>query len=217
VEAAAKAPIQKPTDRISRVFVPIVVGVALISRLGWFIPRETGIVPKYWIQTTMDTCELALQFPISVLGVACPSALGLATPIAVVVASGMGVAQGVLIKGGSAMEKAHKVTIVVLDNIGTLTLGKPKVVNVVLFSECSMVELCDMTIAVEARSEHPIAKAVMVHAKRLHKKFGSSTEEVWDVCEFEVHLGAGFPVFNLEDKVVPGEGSIVRPIGNEKR
>ncbi|BAT97049.1 hypothetical protein LR48_Vigan11g142200 [Vigna angularis] len=193
VEAAqlAKAPVQKLADNISRVFVPIVVVAALITWLGWFIPGKAGIFPKHWIPTEMDAFELALQFAISVLVVACPCALGLATPTAVMVASGMGASQGVLIKGGNALEKAHKVTVIVFDKTGTLTVGKPEVVSAVLFSEFSMEELCDMTIAVEASSEHPIAKAVVVHAKRLRKKFGSSTVEILDVDDFEVHMGAG--------------------------
>ncbi|RDX57611.1 Copper-transporting ATPase HMA4, partial [Mucuna pruriens] len=188
VEAAqlAKAPVQKLADHISRVVV-----VALITWLGWFIPGEAGIYPKHWIPKAMDAFELALQFAISVLVVACPCALGLATPTAVMVASGMGASQGVLIKGGDALEKAHKVKIVVFDKTGTLTVGKPVVVNAVLFSEFSMEELCDTTIAVEASSEHPLAKAVVTHAKRLRQKFGSSTEEVPDVDDFEVHMGAG--------------------------
>ncbi|KAL2319315.1 hypothetical protein Fmac_028284 [Flemingia macrophylla] len=187
----AKAPVQKLADHISRVFVPIVVVAALITWLGWFILGEAGIYPKHWIPKEMDAFELALQFSISVLVVACPCALGLATPTAVMVASGMGASQGVLIKGGDALEKAHKVKIVVFDKTGTLTVGKPAVVSAVLFSEFSMEELCDTTIAVEASSEHPLAKAVVAHAKRLRQKFGFSKEEVPDVVDFEVHMGAG--------------------------
>ncbi|XP_057451403.1 copper-transporting ATPase HMA4-like [Lotus japonicus] len=193
VEAAqlAKAPVQKLADHISRVFVPIVVVVALLTWLGWLIPGEAGIYPKHWIPKGMDAFELALQFAISVLVVACPCALGLATPTAVMVASGIGASQGVLIKGGDALEKAHKVTVVVFDKTGTLTVGKPVVVSAVLFSEFSMEELCDMAIAVEGSSEHPLAKAVVTHAKSLRPKFGSCNEEVPDVNDFEVHMGAG--------------------------
>ena len=79
--------------------------------LGWFISGEAGIYPKRWIPNAMDAFELALQFGISVLVVACPCALGLATPTAVMVATGKGASQGVLIKGGDALEKAHKVCI----------------------------------------------------------------------------------------------------------
>ena len=78
--------------------------------MGWFIPGEAGLYPKRWIPKAMNAFELALQFAISVLVVACPCALGLATPTAIMVASGMGASQGVLIKGGDALEKAHKVT-----------------------------------------------------------------------------------------------------------
>ncbi|KAJ1421975.1 P-type ATPase [Sesbania bispinosa] len=193
VEAAqlARAPVQKLADHISRVFVPIVVVAACITWLGWFIPGEAGFYPKYWIPKAMDTFEFALQFAISVLVVACPCALGLATPTAIMVASGVGASQGVLIKGGDAMEKAHKVKIVVFDKTGTLTIGKPVVVSAVLFSKISVEELCDMAIAVEANSEHPIAKAVVAHAKRLRQKSVSCTEQVLDVKDFEVHLGAG--------------------------
>ncbi|QCE04953.1 Cu2+-exporting ATPase [Vigna unguiculata] len=221
VEAAqlAKAPVQKLADHISRVFVPIVVVVALITWLGWFIPGQAGIFPKHWIPTAMDAFELALQFAISVLVVACPCALGLATPTAVMVASGMGASQGVLIKGGNALEKAHKVTVVVFDKTGTLTVGKPEVVSAVQFSEFSMEEFCDMTIAVEASSEHPIAKAVVVHAKRLRKKFGSSTEEVLDVDDFEVHMGAGVSGKVGDRTVVVGNKRLMHacniPVGSQ--
>ncbi|KAK7304547.1 hypothetical protein VNO77_42428 [Canavalia gladiata] len=193
VEAAqlTKAPVQKLADNISRVFVPIVVVAALITWLGWFIPGEVGFYPEHRIPKAMNAFELALQFAISVLVVACPCALGLATPTAVMVASGLGASQGVLIKGGDALEKAHKVKTVVFDKTGTLTVGKPVVVSAVLFSEFSMEELCNMSIAVEASSEHPIAKTVVAHAKRLRQKFGSSTEDVHDVDDFEVHMGAG--------------------------
>lgn len=82
---------------------------AFFTWLGWFIPGEVGLYPKWWIPKAMDGFELALQFGISVLVVACPCALGLATPTAVMVATGKGASQGVLIKGGDALEKAHKV------------------------------------------------------------------------------------------------------------
>ncbi|KAE9611125.1 putative cu(2+)-exporting ATPase [Lupinus albus] len=193
VEAAqlAKAPVQKLADDISRVFVPIVVVAALITWLGWYIPGKAGIYPKHLGPKAVDPFELALQFAISVLVVACPCALGLATPTAVMVASGMGASLGVLIKGGDALEKAHKVKIVVFDKTGTLTVGKPVVVSAVLFSKFSMEELCDMTVSVEASSEHPIAKSVVAYAKRLRQKFGSRAEDVPDVKDFEVHVGAG--------------------------
>ncbi|XP_044478539.1 copper-transporting ATPase HMA4-like isoform X2 [Mangifera indica] len=193
VEAAqlSRAPVQKLADQISKFFVPTVVVAAFITWLGWFIPGVAGLYPKHWIPKVMDEFELALQFGISVLVVACPCALGLATPTALMVATGKGASQGVLIKGGIALEKAHKVKTVVFDKTGTLTVGKPEVVSAVLFSHFSMEEFCNMTTAAEANSEHPIAKAVVKHAKKLSQKFGSHTKLVNEAKDFEVHTGAG--------------------------
>ncbi|XP_057953575.1 copper-transporting ATPase HMA4-like isoform X2 [Malania oleifera] len=203
VEAAqlAKVPAQKLADQISKFFVPMVIVAAFLTWLGWFIPGEAGLYPKHWIPKAMDGFELALQFGISVLVVACPCALGLATPTAVMVATGKGASLGVLIKGGNALEKAHKVKTVVFDKTGTLTIGRPEVVGAVLFSSFSMEEFCEMTIAAEANSEHPIAKAVMEHAKRLHKKYASQTEHVTESKDFEVHPGAGVSV-KIDDRTV---------------
>ncbi|CAK7339323.1 unnamed protein product [Dovyalis caffra] len=193
VEAAqlSRAPVQKLADQISKIFVPTVIIAAFITWLGWFIPGEAGLYPRHWIPKAMDGFELALQFGISVLVVACPCALGLATPTAVMVATGKGASQGVLIKGGNALEKAHKVKTVVFDKTGTLTVGKPEVVSAVLFSSFSMEEFCDMATAAEANSEHPIAKAVVKHAKRLRQKIGSDAEYITEIKDFEVHTGAG--------------------------
>ncbi|KAL5566614.1 hypothetical protein UlMin_029778 [Ulmus minor] len=193
VEAAqlARAPVQKLADQISKFFVPTVVTAAFITWLGWFIPGKFGIFPKHWIPKDMDGFELALQFGISVLVVACPCALGLATPTAVMVASGKGASLGVLIKGGNALEKAHKVNTIVFDKTGTLTVGKPEVVSAKFFSTFPMEEVCDMATATEANSEHPIAKAVVEHANKLRQKHGSQAEHLFDVKEFEVHPGTG--------------------------
>ncbi|OMO78083.1 Cation-transporting P-type ATPase [Corchorus olitorius] len=193
VEAAqlARAPVQKIADQISRFFVPAIVLVALITWLGWLIPGVLGIYPKQWIPKGMDKFELALQFGISVLVVACPCALGLATPTAVMVATGKGASLGVLIKGGNALEKAHKVKAIVFDKTGTLTVGKPEVVSVVLFSSMSMGEFCDVAIAAEANSEHPIAKAFLEHARKLRQKIESNNQHLTEARDFEVHPGTG--------------------------
>lgn len=217
VAQLAKAPVQKLADQISKYFVPTVVLVAFLTWLGWLIPGEVGIYPKSWIPKAMDAFELALQFGISVLVVACPCALGLATPTAVMVATGKGASQGVLIKGGNALEKAHKVNVVVFDKTGTLTIGKPAVVSAVLFSKISMEEFCDITIAAEASSEHPIARAVVEHAKKLSHKYKSQTEHGTEVNDFEVHPGAGVSVKVGDKNVCVGNKRLMRsfnvPIG----
>ncbi|KAL5766613.1 hypothetical protein ACOSP7_017230 [Xanthoceras sorbifolium] len=221
VEAAqlARAPVQKLADQISKFFVPTVVVAAFLTWLGWFIPGMAGLYPKRWIPKVMDEFELALQFGISVLVVACPCALGLATPTAVMVATGKGASQGVLIKGGNALEKAHKVKIIVFDKTGTLTVGKPEVVSAELFSHFSMEEFCDMVTAAEANSEHPIAKAVVEHAKKLRQKFGSHTEHVAEAKDFEVHTGAGVSGKVGGNIVLVGNKRLMRdyhvPVGSE--
>ncbi|CAI0450046.1 unnamed protein product [Linum tenue] len=149
-------------------------------------------------------------FGISVLVIACPCALGLATPTAVMVATGKGASQGVLIKGGDALEKAHTVKTVVFDKTGTLTVGKPQVVSAVLFSSFSMEEFCDLATAAEANSEHPIAKAVVDHAKRFRHKIGSSPDHIPDVKDFQVHTGAGVTGKVGERVVLVGNRRLMR-------
>ncbi|KAH0716312.1 hypothetical protein KY284_009217 [Solanum tuberosum] len=221
VEAAqlARAPVQKLADQISRFFVPTVVLTAIVTWLGWFIPGELGVYPSSWIPKGMNVFELALQFGISVLVVACPCALGLATPTAIMVATGKGASQGVLIKGGNALEKAHKVKLVVFDKTGTLTVGKPSVVSAVLFSNISMKDFCDVTISAEANSEHPIAKAVVDHAKKLRLKHGAENEYHPEIENFEVHTGAGVSGEVGERKILVGNRRLMHafnvPISSE--
>ncbi|CAI5470950.1 unnamed protein product [Closterium sp. Yama58-4] len=164
VEAAqmAKAPIQRVADQISAVFVPTVstlagvVLLALVVFLAWLITGYLGTFPASWLPTGMTPFELALQFGIAVLVIACPCALGLATPTAVMVATGVGAQQGILIKGADALERAHKIEAVVFDKTGTLTQGKPSVTTTALFtSRLAMPDLLALLAAAEANSEHP--------------------------------------------------------------
>ncbi|GJP29812.1 hypothetical protein CLOM_g19884 [Closterium sp. NIES-68] len=164
VEAAqmAKAPIQRVADQISAVFVPAVVLLSLIVFLAWLITGYIGTFPSSWLPRGMTPFELALQFGIAVLVIACPCALGLATPTAVMVATGVGAQQGILIKGADALERAHKIETVVFDKTGTLTQGKPTVTATALFtSRLSMPDLLALLAAAEASSEHPLAKAIV--------------------------------------------------------
>ncbi|CAN6562779.1 unnamed protein product [Malus baccata var. baccata] len=157
---------------------------------------EFGLFLENWIPKGMNKFELALQFGILVLVVACPCALGLATPTTVMVATGKGASQGVLIKGGNALEKAHKVKTVVFDKTGTLTVGKHTVVNAVMqcFSPIAQWRSSVLSLLPQrnmwANNEHPIAKSVVEHTKRLLKTFGS-TKHVMEAKDFEVHTGVG--------------------------
>ncbi|XP_038882875.1 probable copper-transporting ATPase HMA5 [Benincasa hispida] len=177
VESAqmAKAPVQKIADRISKVFVPMVIVLSLTTWLVWFLTGKYGGYPRTWIPSSMDSFELALQFGISVMVIACPCALGLATPTAVMVGTGVGASKGVLIKGGQALESAHKVDCIVFDKTGTLTVGKPVVVNIKLLKNMALKEFCVLVAATEVNSEHPLAKAVVEYAKKFKEDDDNQT------------------------------------------
>ncbi|KAH9301793.1 hypothetical protein KI387_013376, partial [Taxus chinensis] len=193
VEAAqmARAPVQKLADRVSRFFVPLVVVAAFITWLGWFIPGKAKIFPKTWIPASVDEFELALQFGMSVLVIACPCALGLATPTAVMVATGIGASHGVLIKGGNALESADKVKCVIFDKTGTLTIGRPVVVGIKLFMNIAIQEFCDMAAATEANSEHPLAKAVVEYTRKFRVKYGLDQGFLLEAQDFQALPGKG--------------------------
>jgi len=147
-----KAPIERLADRISAVFVPVVLGLALATFLGWYIATQS--------------VAASIIAAVAVLVVACPCALGLATPTAVMVGTGEGAKRGILIKNGSSLEKGKKIDVVVFDKTGTLTEGKPKVTDVVAVSGVSESELIALAAGIETFSEHPLAHAVCEEAKR---------------------------------------------------
>jgi len=183
VESAqmAKAPMQKFADRISKVFVPLVIALALATWLAWFLAGKFNWYSKSWIPSSMDSFQLALQFSISVVVIACPCALGLATPTAVMVATGVGASQGVLIKGGQALESAHKVNCIVFDKTGTLTTGKPVVVRTKLLKTMALPEFYEIVAAAEVNSEHPLAKAIVQYTKNFRgDEENYIRPEVWD-------------------------------------
>ncbi|KAJ1702316.1 hypothetical protein LUZ63_002095 [Rhynchospora breviuscula] len=191
VESAqmAKAPVQKFADRISKIFVPLVIALALITWLAWFLAGKFNWYPKSWIPSSMDSFQLALQFGISVMVIACPCSLGLATPTAVMVATGVGASQGVLIKGGQALESAHKVNCIVFDKTGTLTTGKPVVVRTKLLKTMALPEFYEVVAAAEVNSEHPLAKAIVQYAKNFR---GDEEHHAWpEVRDFLSVTGRG--------------------------
>ena len=146
-----KAPIERLADRISSIFVPIVLAIAVVTFLVWFF-------------LTRDVAQ-SIASAVAVLVVACPCALGLATPTAVMVGTGEGARRGVLIKNGSSLEKGKKIDVVVFDKTGTLTEGKPKVTDIVPAAGVTESELLSAASGIESYSEHPLARAVMERAK----------------------------------------------------
>ena len=149
--AATKAPIAKIADRVSGVFVPAVITIAIITTIIWLL---TGHEFGY-----------ALARGISVLVISCPCALGLATPVAIMVGNGMGARNGILFKTAVSLEEAGKVQIVALDKTGTITSGQPEVTDLLPADGISEQELLTMAFALEKKSEHPLAKAILKHAE----------------------------------------------------
>ncbi len=149
--AATKAPIAKVADRVSGVFVPAVIVIALITIFIWLL--------------TGQTIGFALARGISVLVISCPCALGLATPVAIMVGNGIGAKNGIMFKTAVSLEEAGKVSIVALDKTGTITKGEPKVTDIVPATGVSEGELIDLAYALEQKSEHPLAHAINVFAE----------------------------------------------------
>jgi Cu+-exporting ATPase len=166
---SSKAPIAKIADVVCGYFVPIVCVIALAAGIAWFIAASAGIAALPHGKTTV---EFALTIFISVLVIACPCALGLATPTAIMVATGKGAENGILIKGGEALETAHKIQTIVFDKTGTITEGKPEVTDIVLKkkekSEGGKDEdfLLQLVAAAEKNSEHPLAAAIVLEAEK---------------------------------------------------
>ncbi|GER38869.1 copper-transporting atpase p-type [Striga asiatica] len=209
VESAqmAKAPVQKFADRISKFFVPLVIFLSFSTWFAWFLAGKLNGYPKSWIPLSMDSFQLALQFGISVMVIACPCALGLATPTAVMVGTGVGASQGVLIKGGHALESTHKVNCIVFDKTGTLTVGKPVVVNTRLLKNMVLKDFFEIVAAAEVNSEHPLAKAVVEHAKKFSQEAANS---VWpEAVGFESITGHGVKALVRNKEVLVGNKTLM--------
>lgn len=162
----AKAPIQALGDRVSAVFVPAVCFAAFATWLAWFLAGVKGGYPGEWQPKGSNDFVFALLFGISVLVIACPCAVGLAAPTAVMVGSGVAAAHGILMKGADGMERATKVKAVVFDKTGTLTVGKPTVVSsVALDSQVTLEQALALAAAAEVCSEHPLASAIVARAE----------------------------------------------------
>lgn len=166
----SKAPIQAYADYIASIFVPSVLVLSFLTFLVWYVLCLTESIPKAWIPKTDGSFVFAFNFGIATLVVACPCALGLATPTAVMVGTGVGAEHGVLIKGGEPLEAAHSIDTILFDKTGTLTVGEPVVTDVVILSKkLSAEELIVMAGSAELSSEHPLSKAIIDYAKFISK------------------------------------------------
>lgn len=186
--AATKAPIAKIADQVSGVFVPVVISIAVITTLIWLL--------------TGQTFGFALARGISVLVISCPCALGLATPVAIMVGNGMGAKNGILFKNAVSLEAAGRTQIVALDKTGTITSGQPMVTNLIPADGFSEESLLKMAFALEQKSEHPLAKAVI----RYGEEKGISKEEVSD---FHALPGNGLTAIYQGEKLLGGSLSFI--------
>lgn len=180
--AATKAPVAKIADKISGVFVPAVIVIALITIAVWLLCGQT--------------VGYALARGISVLVISCPCALGLATPVAIMVGNGMGARKGILFKTAASLEEAGKTQIAVLDKTGTITKGEPKVTDIIPF-EITENELLKYAYSIEAKSEHPLAKAIIVKAEEL-------SLNPYEVTDFKAESGNGLSAEYNGKKIIGG-------------
>ena len=181
--AATKAPIARIADKVSGIFVPAVIGIALLVFIGWLLSGAAA--------------SDALARAICVLVISCPCALGLATPVAIMVGNGLGARNGILIKNGEALETIGKIDTVVLDKTGTVTEGTPVVTDVVTVPGISEEQLFVKALAMEQRSEHPLAKAIVTEGE----KRGIQPEEV---TEFQALPGSGIEAVLRGKKLCAG-------------
>ncbi|VVB07956.1 unnamed protein product [Arabis nemorensis] len=207
----SKAPIQKFADYVASIFVPVVITLALFTLVGWSIGGAVGAYPDEWLPKNGTHFVFSLMFSISVVVIACPCALGLATPTAVMVATGVGATNGVLIKGGDALEKAHKVKYVIFDKTGTLTQGKATVTTAKVFSEMDRGEFLTLVASAEASSEHPLAKAIVAYARHFHFFDESSEDGQKNNKESQ---NSGWLLDTSDFSALPGKG--IQCLVNEK-
>lgn len=168
--AATKAPIAKVADKVSGVFVPAVIAIAIVTIIVWLLAGQT--------------IGFALARGISVLVISCPCALGLATPVAIMVGNGMGAKNGILFKNAVSLEETGRTQIVVLDKTGTITSGEPTVTDILPAEGYSGDELMDLAAALEAKSEHPLARAII-------KAAADSGRQTAEVSQFKALPGNG--------------------------
>lgn len=188
--AATKAPVAKIADKVSGVFVPAVIVIALITIAVWLLCGQT--------------VGYALARGISVLVISCPCALGLATPVAIMVGNGMGARKGILFKTAASLEEAGKTQIAVLDKTGTITKGEPKVTDVIPF-EITENELLKYAYSIEAKSEHPLAKAIIVKAEEL-------SLNPYDVTDFKAESGNGLSAEYNGKRIIGGSKKYISSI-----
>jgi Cu+-exporting ATPase len=198
---ATRAPIQALADRVSAVFVPVVIQIAIVTFVAWFVALDAPAGAH------VTASVRAFAAAIAVLVIACPCAMGLAVPTAVMVATGRAAQLGLLIKGGAALQRAGDVRTVVLDKTGTVTEGKPAVTDVVPVrgGRWTSAEIVRLAASVERASEHPVAAAIVAHA--------ASAGAVPDVTAFQSTTGRGAQGTVAGDRIAVGNAAFMAALG----
>ena len=197
-----KAPIQRLVDRIAAIFVPIVVVMALLAAIFWWMyPDSSSYNPM------ATNAELAMTVFVSTLVIACPCALGLATPTALIVGTGVGARNGLLIKGIEALENAHKTNTLVVDKTGTLTSGKPRVSHIEML-DCEVKEILGIAAALEEESTHPLATAI-------HTSWSNLSSSRPEISEIKTMPGLGMIGTYNESVAAIGNVELMEEVGVE--
>lgn len=179
--SATKAPIARIADKVSGVFVPVVIGISILVFIIWML---------------MDAqLSFSLNRAISILVISCPCALGLATPVAIMVGNGIGAKKGILFKNATALEETGKIDIVALDKTGTITNGKPVVTDIIPLNNFDKATLLEYAYSVEAKSEHPLAKAIIDYSIDNNVKLHS-------IADFKANIGSGVECYINDKKLV---------------
>ena len=193
--AATKAPIAKIADKVSGIFVPAVISISLITFIVWLL--------------TGQTIGYAVARAVSVLVISCPCALGLATPVAIMVGNGIGAKSGILFKTAAAQEMAGKTQIVVLDKTGTITSGNMQVTDVIPAENINKDDLLETAYALEVKSEHPISKAIVEYTQKNHIK-------LFDTKDFEIKAGNGLHAKINGTDIYGGNTNYITKVCSEK-
>lgn len=192
--SASKAPVSRLADKISAVFVPVVIGIAILSVIVWLALGYSFV--------------FALSIGISVLVISCPCALGLATPVAIMAGTGKGAEHGILFRSAEALENAHKTRVVVLDKTGTLTTGKPRITDIVTVGNVDETELLRLLYSLEKSSEHPLAEAIISEAEKRDL-------EAYQLSDFENIPGSGISGIIMDKKYRAGNIRLLQNAGIE--
>ena len=178
----SKAPIQRLADTISGIFVPVVLVIALLTFVGWVIIGHVTFASTAGTMGASNAWIVAIVAAVAVLVVACPCALGLATPTAIMVGTGKGAEQGILIKGGESLERIQAVNAVLLDKTGTITRGKPELTDVISLSGVQSDDMLRLVAEAEQGSEHPLAAAIVEGAKERGLVLGATPEHMMAIA-----------------------------------